>query len=82
MADFCSPVKFLDCGSDELFVGRAGYLTGLLYLNSKLGIEVSTMDMPPAARTCFHVSRDIEGHWSSCSCVYHRDMFLFLFVPQ
>lgn len=40
VADICVPVKFLDCGSDELFVGRAGYLTGLLYLRSRLGREV------------------------------------------
>ncbi|KAH6928700.1 hypothetical protein HPB50_018751 [Hyalomma asiaticum] len=40
VADICMPVKFLDCGSDEMFVGRAGYLTGLLYLRSRLGREV------------------------------------------
>ncbi|XP_065283219.1 lanC-like protein 3 isoform X1 [Dermacentor albipictus] len=39
VADICVPVKFLDCGSDEMFVGRAGYLTGLLYLRSRLGRE-------------------------------------------
>ncbi|KAL3176501.1 hypothetical protein MRX96_010296 [Rhipicephalus microplus] len=40
VAEICMPVKFLDCGSDEMFVGRAGYLTGLLYVRSRLGREV------------------------------------------
>ena len=30
----CKPLNFLACGSDELFVGRAGYLIGLLWLES------------------------------------------------
>ena len=33
----CQPVDFLSCGSDELFVGRAGYLCGALLLNRKCG---------------------------------------------
>lgn len=38
--DICLPPKFLRCGSDELFVGRAGYLCGALNLNKKLGKQV------------------------------------------
>ncbi|XP_071112770.1 lanC-like protein 3 [Haliotis cracherodii] len=33
-------LNFLSCGSDELFVGRAGYLCGVLNLHKKLGEKV------------------------------------------
>lgn len=36
----CSPINFLECGSDELFVGRAVYLCAALVQKQKLGIEV------------------------------------------
>ncbi|XP_070568983.1 lanC-like protein 3 [Ptychodera flava] len=39
-ASICQPVHFLQCGSDELFVGRAGYLCGVLALNKALGVQV------------------------------------------
>ena len=37
LASTCQPVSCLHCGSDELFVGRAGYLCGALLLNRKFG---------------------------------------------
>lgn len=40
--EVCAPIRFLECGSDELFVGRAGYLCAALVLKQKLGIEVSS----------------------------------------
>lgn len=43
----CAPVSFLECGSDELFVGRAGYLCAALVLKQKLAQEVRGT---PAAR--------------------------------
>jgi hypothetical protein len=33
----CKPLRFLQCGSDELFVGRAGYLSGVLWLEKVFG---------------------------------------------
>ena len=33
LANVCQPIDFLPSGSDELFVGRAGYLCGALLLN-------------------------------------------------
>ena len=39
----CLPMKFLRCGSDELFVGRAGYLCGVVNLQKKLGKPVSNI---------------------------------------
>ncbi|WAR07557.1 LANC3-like protein [Mya arenaria] len=40
IADVCTPMNFLRCGSDELFVGRAGYLCGVMNLHQKLGRKV------------------------------------------
>lgn len=40
LSQVCAPVTFLECGSDELFVGRAGYLCAALVLKQKLGMEV------------------------------------------
>ena len=37
----CAPISFIECGSDELFVGRAGYLCAAVVLKQKLAIEVS-----------------------------------------
>lgn len=33
--------RYLDCECDELFVGRAGYLCGMLNLQKKLGMQVT-----------------------------------------
>ncbi|KAL4656898.1 lanC-like protein 3 [Arapaima gigas] len=38
--EVCAPIHFLECGSDELFVGRAGYLCAALVLRQRLGIEI------------------------------------------
>ncbi|XP_018418532.1 PREDICTED: lanC-like protein 3 [Nanorana parkeri] len=40
LCDICEPLGFLECGSDELFVGRSGYLCAALVLKQKLGMEV------------------------------------------
>ncbi|CAH2223176.1 lanC 3 [Pelobates cultripes] len=38
----CVPLGFLECGSDELFVGRSGYLCAALVIKQKLGVEIHT----------------------------------------
>uniref|UniRef100_A0A3B3QB62 LanC-like protein 3 n=1 Tax=Paramormyrops kingsleyae TaxID=1676925 RepID=A0A3B3QB62_9TELE len=38
--EVCAPISFLECGSDELFVGRTGYLCAALLLKQRLGIEI------------------------------------------
>ncbi|CAG7823215.1 unnamed protein product [Allacma fusca] len=38
-ADICKPRNFQSKGSDELFVGRGGYLLGVLWLQEKLGYQ-------------------------------------------
>ncbi|XP_077393768.1 lanC-like protein 3 [Festucalex cinctus] len=42
--EVCAPIRFLECGSDELFVGRAGFLCAALVLKQKLGIEILSED--------------------------------------
>ncbi|XP_033635990.1 lanC-like protein 3 [Asterias rubens] len=39
-AAVCAPENFLQCGSDELLVGRAGYLCGVQLLAQKVGKQV------------------------------------------
>lgn len=39
-AETCVPIKYLRRGADEMFIGRSGYLAGLLLLNRNLGVEV------------------------------------------
>ncbi|XP_059895527.1 LOW QUALITY PROTEIN: lanC-like protein 3 [Gadus macrocephalus] len=38
--EVCAPINFLECGSDELFAGRTGYLCAALVLKQKLGFEI------------------------------------------
>ncbi|CAL8102070.1 unnamed protein product [Orchesella dallaii] len=38
-ANVCKPIDFFKAGGDELFVGRAGYLCGALWLQQKLGYQ-------------------------------------------
>uniref|UniRef100_A0A667YKC5 LanC-like protein 3 n=1 Tax=Myripristis murdjan TaxID=586833 RepID=A0A667YKC5_9TELE len=40
--EVCAPISFLECGSDELFVGRAGYLCAALVLKQKLALMPSS----------------------------------------
>ncbi|KAJ8350433.1 hypothetical protein SKAU_G00255630 [Synaphobranchus kaupii] len=42
--EVCAPMNFLECGSDELFVGRSGYLCAVLVLRQKLEIEILSPD--------------------------------------
>lgn len=67
--EVCAPINFLECGSDELFVGRAGYLCAALVLRQKLGIEVSRKLMEhllqsdsPESVTQEICQRSAQGH--------------------
>lgn len=57
--EVCAPISFLECGSDELFVGRAGYLCAALVLRQKLGIEVSSGKM-----ACFPQKKNLRFDFS------------------
>lgn len=49
LSEVCAPLSFLECGSDELFVGRAGYLCAALVLKQRLGMEVRHPRLPPVS---------------------------------
>ena len=42
--NICLPINFLSCGSDEMLVGRAGYLSGALWINQEIGSPVLSYD--------------------------------------
>lgn len=47
LAEKCTKIDFFGRkGSDELFVGRAGYLCGILMLQQKTGVKVSNRSRP------------------------------------
>ncbi|CAH0551293.1 unnamed protein product [Brassicogethes aeneus] len=41
----CKEPKFLNCGCDELFVGRAGYILGALWLSKETKTELKLADL-------------------------------------
>ncbi|XP_067676711.1 lanC-like protein 3 [Haliotis asinina] len=58
----------LSCGSDELFVGRAGYLCGLLNLHKKLGQKVlSDADVNAICRAIVESGRQYARRHKSAS---------------
>ncbi|KMQ89626.1 hypothetical protein RF55_10724 [Lasius niger] len=68
----CKEVNFLKCGSDEFFVGRAGYLYGALWLNHTMKKVVVPLDtMHEIARTIV-VSGQMYArvHNSPCPLMY------------
>lgn len=42
IGELCKPIKIFPYGSDEFFVGRAGYLAGSLFINESLGKQIIT----------------------------------------
>ncbi|KAH1016172.1 hypothetical protein HUJ04_007440 [Dendroctonus ponderosae] len=42
---YCSEPNFLNCGSDELFVGRAGYIMGALWLAKETNTPLRKSDL-------------------------------------
>jgi lantibiotic modifying enzyme len=43
--NICKDIHFLTCGSDELFVGRAGYVLGALWLSKETNTELPQSDV-------------------------------------
>ena len=72
MAEFCKPETFLPSGSDEFFVGRAGYLYGALWLNKQLGRIVVPMEtMHELARVIVESGKNYSRrHKSPCPLMY------------
>lgn len=64
-------VRFLKCGSDELFVGRAGYLCGALILNKKLGQVIPSESLKSVCASIVQSGRDYSRrHNSPCPLMY------------
>lgn len=68
----CKEVNFLKCGSDEFFVGRAGYLYGALWLNRKIKKTVVPLEiMHEIARTIVASGKTYARvHNSPCPLMY------------
>lgn len=83
LSEVCAPLSFLECGSDELFVGRAGYLCAALVLKQRLGMEVGagaaghTRGDRPRCRGCWRDPWELAavpraGTLAACPAVLPR----------
>ncbi|XP_011701329.1 PREDICTED: lanC-like protein 3 homolog [Wasmannia auropunctata] len=68
----CKEVNFLKCGSDEFFVGRAGFLYGALWLNRMMKRIVVPLDiMHEIAQTIIASGKTyVRVHNSPCPLMY------------
>lgn len=57
-ANTCKELRFLDCGSDELFVGRAGYLLGAMWMARELDSNVPLQDLHEISRVMIASGRE------------------------
>jgi hypothetical protein len=62
----CKPLNFLRCGGDELFVGRAGYLSGVLWLEKVFGKGTfPAKDVNELCRCIVQSGRNHAQHYKS-----------------
>lgn len=61
LAHICEPINFLKKGSDEMLVGRAGYLCGLLCFKNYLYLEVSAFSFDLLIRSNTVFSKNIAS---------------------
>jgi hypothetical protein len=68
----CKPLKFLHCGGDELFVGRAGYLCGVLWLEKVFGTGIfPAKDVNEICRCIVESGRNYAQRYRSpCSLMF------------
>lgn len=68
----CKDVNFLKCGSDEFFVGRAGFLYGALWLNRMMKRIVVPLDIMHEIAQIIIVSGKtyVQVHNSPCPLMY------------
>lgn len=78
----CAPVSFLECGSDELFVGRAGYLCAALVLKQKLAQEVRGSPGRGGALAACPALPRTPGRGSSAPRLFSLLLGLALSSPQ
>ncbi|CAH1169532.1 unnamed protein product [Phaedon cochleariae] len=70
-AKICKEAKFLDCGSDELFVGRAGYVLGALWLSKETDTPIQKQDIYEICKIIMKSGRDYsQSHQSPCPLMY------------
>ncbi|KAJ8943032.1 hypothetical protein NQ318_022576 [Aromia moschata] len=70
-AHICKEPKFLNCGSDELFVGRAGYILGALWLAKETKTPIQKRDLYELCRVIIRSGRDYAArHHSPCPLMY------------
>ncbi|RZC38582.1 lanC-like protein 3 -like [Asbolus verrucosus] len=63
----CKDMQFLSCGSDELFVGRAGYVLGALWLSKETNTELPKGDIYALCNTMVESGRKY-AHRHRCPC--------------
>ncbi|KAF2895124.1 hypothetical protein ILUMI_11054 [Ignelater luminosus] len=70
-ADICKEQRFLSCGSDELFVGRAGYICGALWLAKEINVNPPVQDLHELSRVMIASGREYAvRHQSPCPLMY------------
>lgn len=70
-ANICKEPNFLNCGSDELFVGRAGYILGALWLENETQTELNKTDIYLLCNTMIESGRNYsQRHNSPCPLMY------------
>lgn len=67
----CKDLRFLDCGSDELFVGRAGYICGALWLAKETNTSLQIDDLHEISRVMIASGREYSlRHQSPSPLMY------------
>ncbi|KAF5280888.1 hypothetical protein FQR65_LT03037 [Abscondita terminalis] len=67
----CKEMNFLDCGSDELFVGRAGYICAALWLAKETNSEPKFEDLHEICQVIIASGRKYASrHRSNCALMY------------
>ncbi|KAJ8978929.1 hypothetical protein NQ317_002990 [Molorchus minor] len=67
----CKEARFLNCGSDELFVGRAGYILGALWLSKVTKTPFQKKELYELCNVTVKSGRDYAArHHSPCPLMY------------
>nr|XP_023019733.1 lanC-like protein 3 homolog [Leptinotarsa decemlineata] len=70
-ANICKEQNFLSCGSDELFVGRAGFILGALWLSNETGTPIPKQDIYEMCKVILKSGRTYaKRHQSPCPLMY------------
>jgi hypothetical protein len=87
----CKPLNFLRCGGDELLVGRAGYLSGVLWLDKVFGRGTfPAKDINELCKCIVESGRKYsQHHRSPCPLMYSYynveylgQLIFFLYINQ